>query len=161
MQNDNKMEWWLSFVSVLVVITAIITLAFSVTAFMIAGNAGKSAEQAAESIQEVARDISITVKSDPVILRSSGNGGSTGNTDKTADEKQVIAEESDTAPQNTALYILREYNGKIGVFSADGGLLKTVSVMVSSLPAQDKTALAAGISVSSYEELHALLEDFS
>lgn len=163
MQNDNKMEWWFSFVSVLIVITAIITLCFSVTAFMIAGGASKSAQNAAASIEEVAREISITVRSEPVVITqpdTSGKGNSAGETETVASGSD-LSNDPDTAVHETVSYILREYNGKLGVFSVDGGLLKTVSVMVASLPEADRRALNEGICVASYAELTALLEDFS
>lgn len=173
MQSENKMEWWFSFVSVLVVITAVITLAFSVTAFLIAGNAGKNAERAADSIERVAKDFSITVRTEPLIVKKdhgneSGSGSSSTPTGKTENGASAGNAESDKTPEPSTteespvtLYIVREYNGKIGVFSSDGGLLRTVSVMVSALPVKDRDALTAGIHVTSFAELNALLEDFS
>ena len=173
MQSENKMEWWFSFVSVLVVITAVITLAFSVTAFLIAGNAGKNAERAADSIERVAKDFSITVRTEPLLVeKNPGNENGSGTpstpTGKTENgafagnaETDKIPEPATTEKSSVTLYVVREYNGKIGVFSSDGGLLRTVSVMVSALPVKDRDALAAGIHVTSFSELNALLEDFS
>lgn len=171
MQSENKMEWWFSFVSVLVVITAVITLAFSVTAFLIAGNAGKNAERAADSIERVAKDFSITVRTEPMIVeKDRGNGSASSSTPagKTDDGTSAGNAETDQNPEPATaeespvtLYVVREYNGKIGVFSSDGGLLRTVSVMVSALPVKDRDALTAGINVTSFAELNALLEDFS
>ncbi len=53
----------------------------------------------------------------------------------------------------TALYIIGEHKGRIGVFDATGTLLRTVNVFVMTLPRADREALAVGIAVYSPEEV--------
>lgn len=59
-------------------------------------------------------------------------------------------------------YLLLEYEGKIGVFSAKkNALYEIVDVRVSTLPARDREMLAEGITVVGEAALRAILEDYS
>jgi len=59
-------------------------------------------------------------------------------------------------------YILREYEGKIGIFSADETLPDEIlDVFVFTLPDADRQALRCGIRVYSEEALQRLIEDFT
>ena len=55
---------------------------------------------------------------------------------------------------------VRESDGKIAIFDADGSLLRMLEVPVCTLPSCDRDALAAGIPVRSWRELQSLIEDF-
>lgn len=66
-----------------------------------------------------------------------------------------VFEEALEEPKNT--YILKEYNGKIGVFENES-LIYTLNTYVFTLPENDKKLLNEGISVSTQEELYLLLE---
>ena len=59
------------------------------------------------------------------------------------------------------VYILKEYNGIIGVFDERGNLMKTINTAISSLSAQDREQLAQGIITTSNQELAGLIEDLS
>lgn len=67
-----------------------------------------------------------------------------------------MGEEEGTAPAPS--YVVAEHRGIIGLFDHEGRLLRTVNVFVMTLPEADRTALTAGIPVSSLEEGEALLE---
>lgn len=54
-------------------------------------------------------------------------------------------------------YILKEYNGKIGIFENDA-LIYTLNTYVFTLPENDKKLLSEGILASTQEELYELLE---
>ncbi len=56
-----------------------------------------------------------------------------------------------TAP--TALYLLAEHEGVIGVFDASGELLRTINVFVMTLPEVDRAALEVGIPAYSWQEM--------
>ncbi len=73
--------------------------------------------------------------------------------------KQPEAAPETTAP--TVLYTVREIGGRIGIFDADGALIRTLNVPVATLPRADREQLAVGITLGSNEELQALIEDFS
>lgn len=55
---------------------------------------------------------------------------------------------------------MREVGGKIGIYSEDGYLIRTLNVAVKALPKKDQDALSKGIYVNSWEELIALIEDY-
>ena len=58
-------------------------------------------------------------------------------------------------------FLLRETDGRVGIYSADGVLLKLLDVPVNHLPKADREALAKGISVSSWQELIAIVQDYT
>ena len=58
-------------------------------------------------------------------------------------------------------FCLRETNGKIGVYTADGYLVKLLEVSVSTLPKAARDALKEGICAASWEELLALIADYT
>lgn len=62
----------------------------------------------------------------------------------------------------SALYTLYECGGKIGIYDAKSGLLLDfVDVLVDTLPENDRLALKKGITLYSFSDLAALIEDFS
>ena len=81
---------------------------------------------------------------------------------ETESESQSI-KQPEAAPETTApavLFTAREVNGRIGIFDANGALVRTLSVPVATLPRADREQLAAGIPLASQAELDALIEDF-
>ena len=56
---------------------------------------------------------------------------------------------------------IREADGKIGVFTEDGFLIRTIDVIIQTLPEADREALSQGITVNSWRELISLIEDFA
>lgn len=74
------------------------------------------------------------------------------------EEYQPVFEENNVENEKTT-YILKEYNGKIGIFENDA-LIYTLDTYVFTLPENDKKLLKDGISVSTKEELYELLEEY-
>ena len=62
----------------------------------------------------------------------------------------------ETSP--SALYVIAEHNGIIGVFDPAGVLVRTVNVLVVALPQADRDALQLGIPAYSEQELIGILE---
>lgn len=60
----------------------------------------------------------------------------------------------------TALYLLAEHEGVIGVFDASGDLLRTLNVFVFTLPEADRAALEVGIPAHSWQEMEALIAGY-
>ena len=60
-----------------------------------------------------------------------------------------------------AKYLLREYNGVIGVFDETGVLTDIIEVDIKSLPEADRIMLGTGIWAMSRSELAALIEDYT
>ncbi len=56
-------------------------------------------------------------------------------------------------------YILKEYNGKIGIFENEA-LIYTLDTYIFTLPEKDKKLLKDGIEVSTKEELYELIEEY-
>lgn len=71
------------------------------------------------------------------------------------------AEEGGAEDLRPALYTVREHEGIIGIWSADGTLSHTLDVRVASLPPADRGLLAAGFPIYSARELRAVIEDYT
>ena len=71
-----------------------------------------------------------------------------------------IRDEQETTVQEE-IFMLKEYNGIIGVFNESGALTDIIEVEIKSLPRQDQTMLGTGIWAFSRQELAALIEDFT
>ncbi len=70
--------------------------------------------------------------------------------------------EPSTPPEDeTTGYLVKEYQGQIGIFSSDGTLLEILDTYVKTLPEADRTLLGEGIWVKTREELNSLIEDYS
>ena len=77
-------------------------------------------------------------------------------------------DQTDTAIDNTtpcdndatAHYILRETEGKIGVYTPNNTLIHILDIPVLSLPTADRRMLAEGISISSEQELNEIIQDY-
>lgn len=62
----------------------------------------------------------------------------------------------------SAGWMLREHNGKIGIFSTESGeLLEVLEVHIKTLPTADRALLREGISARSKKELLSLIEDYT
>lgn len=71
---------------------------------------------------------------------------------------------TDTAAPSTAepdrTFVFRAHEGRIGIFTAEGYLIRTLDVDVRTLPSVDRDALENdGMTVRSREEMDALIED--
>ena len=66
--------------------------------------------------------------------------------------------EREEAERETAFRILREYDGRIGVFFPDGTLESVVEIDAYALPAYDRKLLSGGIVTGGEEELCELIE---
>jgi len=58
-------------------------------------------------------------------------------------------------------YLIREYEGIIGVFDHDGNLIQTFTVYIKTLPQKDQTLLKNGIEIRSKADLLDLIQDYT
>lgn len=58
-------------------------------------------------------------------------------------------------------FMIKEYNGVIGIFDGDGALQDILDVDIKSLPEADRVMLRAGIWATSRRELASLIEDYT
>ena len=70
---------------------------------------------------------------------------------------EVTAPAAHAAAAPDEVFTVRAYNGIIGAFDADGTLFRTVNTAVSTLPAADRAALEAGMTVTGFDALEQLL----
>ena len=79
-----------------------------------------------------------------------------------AEDLPVIApdEDNNTDADANVRYCLRLVGDSIGVYDADGYLIKGGSVHASLLPAAERERLTAGIWVKTWKEIEQLLQDF-
>ena len=78
----------------------------------------------------------------------------------------VFVEPQCSIPHDTASYddegwIIREYNGIIGVFTHNGVFLRSIDTHIKTLPKADRELLREGISVKTRKELIAIIEDYT
>jgi len=66
--------------------------------------------------------------------------------------------ESDTEASG---WIMKEYRGRIGIFSTDGVLLQELDTYVKTLPEADRKLLGEGIYIETRTKLNALIEDYT
>lgn len=68
--------------------------------------------------------------------------------------------EETTEEETSSCWIVREHEGRIAVFNEDGTALAHWDVYVKALPKADQILLREGITVTSRQELYALMEDY-
>ena len=70
--------------------------------------------------------------------------------------------ESEPLPEEPSEgYLVKEYQGKIGIFSTDGLLLEIIDTYVKTLPKSDQNLLKEGIYLEDERELLELIQDYS
>ena len=78
--------------------------------------------------------------------------------------QEETSPETDNEPTSETVseeYLIKEYRGQIGIFSAEGKLLEIIDTYVKTLPEADRALLGEGISVKTKAELNSLIEDYS
>lgn len=58
-------------------------------------------------------------------------------------------------------YNVKEYGGKIGVFSESGALIRIIDINIKSLPATDRDLLEKGFSVKGESAILSIVEDYT
>ena len=81
---------------------------------------------------------------------------------RTSKETRVTDETKKTEDTQKSLsYTIREYRGRIGVFSESGDLLEIIDTPIIALPQSDRDKLSLGITVRNESELSSFREDYS
>ncbi len=74
----------------------------------------------------------------------------------------VTDNESEFQDSTSEYYrFVKEHNGQIGIFDAEGKLLKTIDTYVKTLPKADRDQLQEGIEIKSEKELYSIIEAYS
>ena len=69
--------------------------------------------------------------------------------------------ESTSSIPTEEIWIVKEHDRRIGIFSEDGELLELLEIYTNTLPKADQGLLREGISVTDRTALYALIEDYS
>lgn len=70
--------------------------------------------------------------------------------------------EKETEEEAEYQFMLKEYEGRIGIYPYDGDQpVQVLDVQVKYLPDYDQILMAEGIPVKSYQELNSLIEDYT
>lgn len=81
-------------------------------------------------------------------------------------EKEYIyiyqdTEETETESEEISYWLVKEYDGRIGVFSHKGILLEVIDVYTKTLPKSDRDELREGIEITDKRELYSIIEAYS
>ena len=74
---------------------------------------------------------------------------------------QSLSASSEESVLEEDIFILKEYNGYIGVFDKSSVLMDVINVQIKSLPEADRNMLRTGIYAFSRNELISLIEDYT
>ena len=69
--------------------------------------------------------------------------------------------ESETNTNSNTVWIVKEYNERIGIYDSNGILLDVIETYVKTLPTTEQQLLKEGIEVSSEKELYSVIEDYT
>ena len=76
-------------------------------------------------------------------------------------ETSIESESEELFEEEKNMYNIRAYEGKIGIFSEEGKLLKILEVYIKTLPEADREMLEKGFYVIGEDDLHAIIEDYT
>lgn len=68
---------------------------------------------------------------------------------------------STDADSSEESFTVREYMGRIGIFSSDNTLIRVLDVYVKTLPEADRRLLGEGIEIFGKKQLNAVIEDYT
>jgi hypothetical protein len=108
---------------------------------------------------QLTKDKELIVFHDSNLLRVTGDSRDVKDVNY-ADLKDLKLENTEETIQNEKItYIVKEYNGKIGVFK-ENALIYTMDVHIFTLPEYDKNLLACGIKAEGIDELYRILGEY-
>lgn len=131
--------------SILCALLLLVTLTLSITTLVVLRNAVAESEAALQAAGGLIEKLDVAVgvlKEDSIF---------------TSTDEEEPSTEADVLYQK---FSMRETNGKIGVYTEDGFLVRIIDVNVNLLPQSERDALREGITVNSWRELAALIQDF-
>ena len=60
-----------------------------------------------------------------------------------------------------AMFLVKEQNGKIGIYDAEGKLIKIIDTHIKTLPEAERSAIKEGFNVTSEKELYDIIEAYT
>lgn len=87
-----------------------------------------------------------------------------GNTDTETEYVYIYADTETSFPTTTEekdVWLVREYNERIGIFAGDGTLVQIIETHTKTLPVAERELLREGFEVSSEKELYSIIENYT
>ena len=79
----------------------------------------------------------------------------------TETDSEAITETQIENETTEFIYTVKSYEGKIGIFTDSGALVRVLEVYIKTLPKADQNMLEKGVLVTSEAELHSIIEDYT
>ena len=79
----------------------------------------------------------------------------------TETDSEAITETQIENETTEFIYTVKSYEGKIGIFTDRGSLVRVLEVYIKTLPKADQNLLEKGVLVTSEAELHSIIEDYT
>ena len=79
----------------------------------------------------------------------------------TETDSEAITETQIENETTEFIYTVKSYEGKIGIFTDRGSLVRVLEVYIKTLPKADQNMLEKGVLVTSEAELHSIIEDYT
>ena len=79
----------------------------------------------------------------------------------TETETEKITEDQIESETEGFIYTVKSYEGKIGIFTDSGALVRVLEVYIKTLPKTDQNLLEKGVLVTSEAELRSIIEDYT
>lgn len=131
--------------SILCALLLLITLTLSITTLVVLRNAVSESQAALQAAGGLIEELDVAVG----VLKEESIFVST--------EEEEPSTEADVLYQK---FCMKETNGRIGVYSEEGFLIRIIDANVELLPERERNALREGITVNSWRELAALIQDY-
>ena len=79
----------------------------------------------------------------------------------TETDSEAITETQIENETTEFIYTVKSYEGKIGIFTDSGALVRVLEGYIKTLPKADQNMLEKGVLVTSEAELHSIIEDYT
>ena len=141
-------------------IVTFVGVVLSVFSLLLIANMAKEAEEASTRSEEFFHRVDQRVEQIEETVNSISEGVTTRLESCIPDVDPDVEEDVEADVLFDSICI-RERNGKIALYTSNGIHLRTLDLDVSILPEADQAALRSGITVNSWRELFALIDDLS
>ena len=130
------------------VISVLLSLFMTTVSLLALQDLTENSQRQKEDLREMAEDFKACIKDMELSAEADGSMSTVTDTMGSVSE-----------PQSASFYA-KTVNGRIGIYTEDGYLVRLLELNVATLPDGERAALEKGIFKDSWEELLALLQDY-